>query len=43
VSIGQSAGFGNAPHAKDIAVLVVYLLVFAGCAAWMYRKDTAKQ
>jgi ABC-2 type transport system permease protein len=42
-SIGQSVEFGDAPHLKDVAVLAVYLVVFAGCAAWMYRKDTAKQ
>ncbi|WP_225846180.1 ABC transporter permease [Streptomyces sp. HPF1205] len=41
-AIGQSIEFGDAPHAKDITVLVVYLLLFAGTAAWLYRKDTQK-
>jgi ABC-2 type transport system permease protein len=41
-ALGQAIEFGDAPHLKDIAVLAVYLVVFAGGAAWMYRKDTAK-
>jgi ABC-2 type transport system permease protein len=41
-ALGQSIEFGDAPHAKDITVLVVYLLLFAGTAAWLYRKDTRK-
>jgi ABC-2 type transport system permease protein len=41
-ALGQSIEFGDAPHAKDITVLVVYLLLFAGSAAWLYRKDTQK-
>jgi ABC-2 type transport system permease protein len=41
-ALGQSIELGNAPHAKDITVLVVYLLLFAGAAAWLYRKDTRK-
>jgi ABC-2 type transport system permease protein len=41
-SLGQAIEAGNAPHAKDVTVLVVYLLLFAGAAAWLYRKDTRK-
>jgi ABC-2 type transport system permease protein len=41
-ALGQSIEFGAAPHAKDVVVLVVYLLLFSGAAAWLYRKDTRK-
>jgi ABC-2 type transport system permease protein len=41
-ALGQTIEFGNAPHVKDIAVLVVYLLLFTGGAAWLYRRDTAR-
>jgi ABC-2 type transport system permease protein len=41
-ALGQSIEFGDAPHAKDITILVCYLLIFAGTAAWLYRKDTRK-
>ncbi|MYS19434.1 ABC-2 type transport system permease protein [Streptomyces sp. DvalAA-14] len=41
-ALGQSIELGDAPHAKDVTVLVVYLLLFAGSAAWLYRKDTRK-
>ncbi|MFD7921190.1 ABC transporter permease [Streptomyces sp. NPDC059740] len=40
--LGQSMEVGDAPRAKDVALLVGYLLVFAGLAAWRYRKDTRK-
>jgi ABC-2 type transport system permease protein len=40
--LGQAMVLGDAPHAKDIAVLAGYLVVFAGAAAWMYRKDTRR-
>ncbi|MEU7040342.1 ABC transporter permease [Streptomyces varsoviensis] len=40
--LGQAIELGNAPHTKDIALLVVYLVLFAGAAAWLYRKDTRK-
>jgi ABC-2 type transport system permease protein len=40
--LGQSVELGNAPHVKDIAVLLAYLLLFTGGAAWLYRKDTRK-
>jgi ABC-2 type transport system permease protein len=41
-ALGQAIEFGDAPHLKDLAVLLVYLLLFAGGAAWLYRKDTRK-
>ncbi|SEN53461.1 ABC transporter permease [Actinacidiphila rubida] len=41
-ALGRSIELGNAPHAKDVTVLAVYLLLFAGAAAWLYRKDTRK-
>jgi ABC-2 type transport system permease protein len=41
-ALGQAIELGNAPHTKDIAVLACYLVLFAGTAAWLYRKDTAK-
>lgn len=41
-ALGQSIEFGSAPHAKDVTVLVCYLLLFGGTAAWLYRKDTRK-
>ncbi|WP_425829932.1 ABC transporter permease [Streptomyces fractus] len=41
-ALGQAIELGNAPHTKDIALLVVYFLAFAGGAAWLYRKDTLK-
>jgi ABC-2 type transport system permease protein len=42
VALGQAVETGNAPQARDIVVLFVYLLIFAGGAAWLYRKDTSK-
>ncbi|GAA3046683.1 ABC transporter permease [Streptomyces olivoverticillatus] len=41
-ALGQSIEVGNAPHMKDVAILAVYLVIFAGGAAWLYRKDTHK-
>jgi ABC-2 type transport system permease protein len=41
-ALGQAIELGGAPHAKDIALLVGYLVLFAGAAAWLYRKDTRK-
>jgi ABC-2 type transport system permease protein len=41
-ALGQRIEFGDAPHPKDVAVLVFYLLAFAGVAAWLYCKDTRK-
>ncbi|MFD9207986.1 ABC transporter permease [Streptomyces sioyaensis] len=41
-ALGTAVEAGGAPHGKDIAILAGYLLVFAGGAAWLYRKDTRK-
>ncbi|QEU92029.1 ABC transporter permease [Streptomyces kanamyceticus] len=41
-ALGQAIELGDAPHAKDVTLLVAYFLLFAGGAAWLYRKDTLK-
>jgi ABC-2 type transport system permease protein len=41
-ALGQAIEQSRAPHAGDIANLVVFFLLFAGGAAWLYRKDTLK-
>ncbi|MFI1969207.1 ABC transporter [Streptomyces cinnamoneus] len=41
-ALGQAIEVGDAPHLKDVAILFVYLLLFSGAAAWLYRKDTHK-
>ncbi|WP_336053152.1 ABC transporter permease [Streptomyces sp. CA2R101] len=41
-ALGTAVEAGGAPHVKDMAILAGYLLVFAGGAAWLYRKDTRK-
>ncbi|KUL37441.1 ABC transporter [Streptomyces sp. NRRL F-4489] len=41
-ALGTAVEGGGAPHAKDMAILLGYLLLFAGGAAWLYRKDTRK-
>jgi ABC-2 type transport system permease protein len=38
--LGQAIELGTAPHGKDVAILVVYFLIFVVGAAWLYRKDT---
>ncbi|GAA0376459.1 ABC transporter permease [Streptomyces blastmyceticus] len=40
--LGQAIEQGGAPHMKDVSILVAYLVLFAGAAAWLYRKDTRK-
>ncbi|MCS0635042.1 ABC transporter permease [Streptomyces sp. LP05-1] len=40
--LGQAIELGGSPHAKDVLLLAGYFLVFAGGAAWLYRKDTLK-
>ncbi|MFI6346513.1 ABC transporter permease [Streptomyces sp. NPDC050560] len=40
--LGQAIERGDAPGGKDLSLLVVYFLLFAGGAAWLYRKDTRK-
>ncbi|MCW1096296.1 ABC transporter permease [Streptomyces sp. RS2] len=41
-ALGQSIEQSHAPHAQDLAVLAVSFVLFAGGAAWLYRKDTLK-
>ncbi|MFJ9629804.1 ABC transporter permease [Streptomyces sp. NPDC091280] len=41
-ALGQAIEQSQSPHAKDITLLVVYFALFAGGAAWLYRKDTLK-
>lgn len=41
-ALGQAIETGSAPHARDVGILCVSFLVFAGGAAWLYRKDTRK-
>ncbi|RSS78684.1 ABC transporter permease [Streptomyces sp. WAC06614] len=40
--LGQSIELGNAPRLTDVALLAGYFVVFAGAAAWLYRKDSSK-
>ncbi|NGO73039.1 ABC transporter permease [Streptomyces boncukensis] len=41
-ALGQAVEVGHAPHVGDTLLLAAYLVVFAGAAAWLYRKDTRK-
>ncbi|WP_416518701.1 ABC transporter permease [Streptomyces achromogenes] len=41
-ALGRAIEQSQAPHARDIAVLVASFVLFAGGAAWLYRKDTLK-
>ncbi|MFD8808362.1 ABC transporter permease [Streptomyces sp. NPDC059597] len=41
-ALGRAIEQSQAPHARDVAVLAVYFVLFAGGAAWLYRKDTLK-
>ncbi|MFI6377600.1 ABC transporter permease [Streptomyces sp. NPDC050546] len=41
-ALGQAIEQSRAPHVQDLAVLVVSFVLFAGGAAWLYRKDTLK-
>ncbi|WP_031050484.1 ABC transporter permease [Streptomyces sp. NRRL F-5650] len=41
-ALGRSIEQSHAPHAQDLAVLAVSFVLFAGGAAWLYRKDTLK-
>ncbi|MGW8377668.1 ABC transporter permease [Streptomyces sp. ODS28] len=39
-ALGQAVEVGDPPHLKDVGILVVYLVLFAGAAARLYRRDT---
>ncbi|MFR9798498.1 ABC transporter permease [Streptomyces sp. MS06] len=41
-ALGRSIEQSQAPQAQDIALLAVFFALFAGGAAWLYRKDTLK-
>jgi ABC-2 type transport system permease protein len=41
-ALGRSIELGDAPQATDVAILAVSFVLFAGGAAWLYRKDTLK-
>jgi ABC-2 type transport system permease protein len=41
-ALGQAIEESRAPHAQDIAILVAFFALFAGGAAWLYRKDSLK-
>ncbi|MEU0170403.1 ABC transporter permease [Streptomyces iakyrus] len=41
-ALGRAIEQSRAPHVQDLAVLVVSFVLFAGGAAWQYRKDTLK-
>ncbi|WP_431036567.1 ABC transporter permease [Streptomyces sp. P6-2-1] len=41
-ALGQAVEAGGAPHAKDVLVVLGYLLVFTAVAARLYRRDTLK-
>ncbi|WP_037676281.1 ABC transporter permease [Streptomyces griseus] len=40
--LGRAIEQSSAPQAQDLAVLVASFVLFAGGAAWLYRKDTLK-
>jgi ABC-2 type transport system permease protein len=41
-ALGRAIEQSHAPQAQDLAILVVSFVLFAGGAAWLYRKDTLK-
>ncbi|MEU6093680.1 ABC transporter permease [Streptomyces sp. NPDC047079] len=41
-ALGQAIERSQAPRTQDIAILVAFFALFAGGAAWLYRKDTLK-
>lgn len=41
-ALGRAIEQSQSPETKDLALLVVYFALFAGGAAWLYRKDTLK-
>jgi ABC-2 type transport system permease protein len=41
-SLGRAIEQSHAPHTTDLLVLAVSFALFAGGAAWLYRKDTLK-
>jgi ABC-2 type transport system permease protein len=41
-AMGRAIEQSQAPNAQDVAILVAFFVLFAGGAAWLYRKDTLK-
>ncbi|QFR00138.1 ABC transporter permease [Streptomyces phaeolivaceus] len=41
-ALGQAIEQSQAPHTEDLVILAVSFVLFAGGAAWLYRKDTLK-
>ncbi|MEU6771243.1 ABC transporter permease [Streptomyces sp. NPDC046759] len=41
-ALGRAIEQSQAPRTTDIAILAGYFVLFAGGAAWLYRKDTLK-
>lgn len=41
-ALGRAIEQSQAPQAQDVAILVAFFVLFAGGAAWLYRKDTLK-
>ncbi|GLX51584.1 ABC transporter [Streptomyces hygroscopicus subsp. hygroscopicus] len=41
-ALGRAVEESRAPHTTDVVVLAGYFVLFAGGAAWLYRKDTLK-
>ena len=41
-ALGQAIEQSQAPHTRDLVILAVSFALFAGGAAWLYRKDTLK-
>ncbi|MFJ3927961.1 ABC transporter permease [Streptomyces sp. NPDC090022] len=41
-ALGQAIELGHAPQVSDVALLTGYFVLFAGAAAWLYRKDSLK-
>ncbi|WP_327724844.1 ABC transporter permease [Streptomyces europaeiscabiei] len=41
-ALGQAIEQSRTPQTRDVVVLAVYFALFAGGAAWLYRKDTRK-
>ncbi|MFC9114811.1 ABC transporter permease [Streptomyces sp. NPDC057092] len=40
-ALGRATEQGHAPEVRDVAVLLVFFVLFTGGAAWLYRKDTS--
>ncbi|MFI8203384.1 ABC transporter permease [Streptomyces sp. NPDC085937] len=41
-ALGRAMEQSHAPDVRDVAVLLVFLVLFTAGAAWLYRKDTSR-